>query len=1666
MPEVELADGTVVEFPDSMSPTEVQARARAITDFRQQHGRLPAKVSAKDQGDSFTAEGQGPERPKFKNVGDVATHGMKLVRGIKKGELDFDKLPDYDQLAALLANRQIKPSDLTPELKDVLGLPTSVMEKVRGAGASIKRGFEGSGEEGYMASIGRAGRRAHEAAKGVAGAPTEELPVTGKLSKAFEGTPVGKFGEFKVLGQAERALMLPFSAAVAASHPDPKQQEMNATLMNMGLMRAVPGEAGVAGPALPGAGRAARETLRQPFQATPEPAPPPTAPRAPLALPEGEIQGRGVRGMGGQSGFEILDAARQTRSQLPAGRVTPSLPSGEAQRALPAGGQGRVMDPAEVTRSMLPEGEVAPKPLALPTGAPDAADFTVLPPKSSRTETVGGQQTGFDILEQYGKGPSRPPGAPSRPPLALGTGEGGPPAELQPPPGATPPTGGSTTTLPGVPRPTGRVQSATDLLREVSSADPTVDPGALSRFVTKSGGIKPVGDAANLPARLKNPRGKTAAELAEALSEQTGRPISEGQLLDMLGKQREAGAYGAQQTRRTQQLRGAEAASLEQQAAEATAEKGTVPPAPPEHLGVSQADWDAMPTPQKKAIVDAFGKIDPALLAKLGAGGLGAGAGALLARKAAGEDVKGDGQHPMVGRLLNLLGAALAAAPMLAMAKGGRGPRQPSEPFFEKTKIGDQAVIPGAEGRNIPQGALQAGKAQRPVGDLPLFAQEATSAQPGLFDAVKKEPAPVAWMGHQQLPGGRPAMELWNLTRDIPGHPIGSTVSRDTLEAAGFEVPKRPSPPPGAGGAGQAALLGAGGAAAVGGAAAGASDSKRQEFLRRLGLLGGAALAAAPMVAGLIGGKNPGEAWRTPPNAAGVREYIGPPPPKGPAPPRVATPEMPAAPGPFAGVTPSVTDGSALRGLRDLTKSFASTILGRFEGWGPSGKEVSRLIQRVTNDTETFYGKHGTAILDALHRLSDAEKENFRLVAEGQAEPMNAKVAAAKALYDPVFGPQGVIPTEAQKRNIMQKFGDDQVQVFRPREQFFPREFDPAFVREVLQPGSQARERAIGQLAERQGVDADTAAVMLDEYFHARITRAGGRIMVLEPDRFVGGLERLRELDIDGYITNPETAVGIRLWKVARRFAEIDHYGLLDAEIGHHSGVFDPASGGMVQKPAGLIGDIQQGFGAREAEKAYIMFKRVVGKPPEATSMELLARRAMSVEAFTKLPLSFVVNLTQPSLTALRTGILNASRGYMEAVFHPRASAAAARELGTIADMSMREFYADLAGEGRTGKLLNAVLTPFNVSEKWNRITASNAGRAWAGKIDGWLTEGRRGEWMVRELERLNFTPREIASIKDQGKLSPADRERVAWSIVDQTQFLEKRARRSEFFSSSLGQAVGQFKGFSINTGRLMHQMVGQEALRNRDPRALASIAATLGLVFPIVGELGLDVRSALRGRSRDSTLEPEDLPRRLVEDFFAVGGFGLATDFLQAAGNGRRAVVDWLAGPALSDAGHAVESAVKLATAPFVEGGNVGKELHDTGRFLARQVPFVGPQLSEAMRTDHKAAADAEKTWQQRLGIDPIESRLRKAEAEERQRKGAQARANQLAAEGRYEDAQDVIEAWNNLHEARANLSPSSIQRRRAKAPIEGQDPLQRRVGGLPPAARARVLRDLQELR
>ena len=95
---------------------------------------------------------------------------------------------------------------------------------------------------------------------------------------------------------------------------------------------------------------------------------------------------------------------------------------------------------------------------------------------------------------------------------------------------------------------------------------------------------------------------------------------------------------------------------------------------------------------------------------------------------------------------------------------------------------------PTPEPPRVPEGATPA-KAIKPApAPSPQF--ELPPAAPGV-----PGPIPATWLGWQPRSKGAP-LALWNLTKDVPGHAKGSTVTAETLRSLGFEPPKPSEPPP------------------------------------------------------------------------------------------------------------------------------------------------------------------------------------------------------------------------------------------------------------------------------------------------------------------------------------------------------------------------------------------------------------------------------------------------------------------------------------------------------------------------------------------------------------------------------------------------------------------------------------------------------------------------------------------------------------------------------------------------------------------------------------------------------------------------------------------------------------------------------------------------------
>jgi hypothetical protein len=1628
MAQVRLPTGEILQFPDTMSEEEIQTRANHAWRYRSTFGRMPSRV---------TREGASTDVPQGRSLDDIVRSGMEVRRQIQRGQLTESKATDAERLARDIADRKIRPEDLTRDQKAILGMSQPWYSEIaRGFGENI--GPEGwKGSPGFLPGIGQAGRRGYEVLKNIWTMPVEDLPVAGRVQSLVEPPNAGPVTREVnrrlaggIIGLPERILMSP-GAIIPALHPDPKQQEILGGVANllMGELMARQG-AGV-----PITRRAAvrRQTAGEPPLTIEEPktlreelVPPPSM--------ETTAEGTRVRMRPTGPARVRTGQAEPIRIDIEQRMLPPAPPPAPGPLATePTGFE--ILSGVRRTREQLP-GEVGAAQRELPPARPIEREVQM------RSEGP----TGFEILR----------GARAEQPATIGRVG---PLEAPLPPRLAPPSEmtkmGEQGLIAGTPareiptRPTRAVVPQAESAGALFERPGPVQPGLPEPPVAPKG-------------LVWEPRPPSRGALNRFVSKDGRFVVDQAGPDTWTVQDRIAGGSGGrfatfQDARQWAQARQEQAV-------------GAAPPA--RGRSVSQ------PIRREPVSAEGLNLGDPDDLRKwiIGEGG--------LKRGPESASIKGvPGLFRKDGLAIDELAQRLAQTRGISAKQAENEIARTLENYGRLKEAKRRGELPGASRdlSDVRPGGMRddPGFQVRPDASLDsppakysraipeaewakLSPIDRTELMNSFDDLGRTNPELLAKLGALGL--GAAAVPA--ILRGLRGQPQDKAEGQhpligrllNTIKDLGARMARPPTSP----------LLTK--------EAARSDERRTQDRLKELGQL---AAAAIPMFGALgmgargIRGRGPLEPPPGVPRGAQVLEgppmsalretirpeVLRPEPPKGPpSPPRPPAME-PAEPSPWRGVSASSTTGAALRGIPDITRQAYSTILGRLEKWGPAGQEIARLMQRVAGDHDAFVGKHGDPIVRELKRLrlSPEEKENLVNATDLGEAPMNERVAGfIRNFYEPVFGVNGVIPEGADKRGVMTQAFGEEAKPFQAREHFYPHEFDPAFVRELLRPQTAARRNAIAQLVEREGVDAETAGVMLDDYFRSTVTRQGQRIVYMEPDRFVGGLERARELNIDGWIRDPEVALPIRVSGVGRRFAEIDHYGYNDAKIGESSRVAGRPGQGPT-KPVGLVGAIQHQFGSAEATKAFQLFKYVVGVPVEESNMQALARVVTTAEAFTKLPLAFVANATQPALTAFRTSLSTAARGFVDAVLHPSQSVLDARELGTIGRQSLRELHQEIRN-GYPSKLVDFALRPFSMAEQWNRIVSVNAGKAWSGKLDGWLRRGEREAFVRRELERLNFSAEEVADRMNAHQLRAGDETRIQWAVVDQTQFLATRARRTEGYYAHplLGPVLMQFKHFSINNGRLMRQMFATE-LRRGDPRSIANAVATLAVAFPLIGELALDTRAFLRGRSRETDI---DHPvSRVLEDFFAVGGFGLATDFVESlAHGGRAAAFSTIAGPGFTDAVTAADHLYRMGTALGGDAGEFKKASRNASRYLARQIPYVGPRLSEALRVDQKGEDAVASTWSERLGY---RTDFKRIALEDKQRKAVQAQANALAAQGRPDAAHALIDAWNIAHSsARAQLSAASITRRQHQAQ---QTPEQRRLGRLSPEARARLRRELE---
>ena len=253
---------------------------------------------------------------------------------------------------------------------------------------------------------------------------------------------------------------------------------------------------------------------------------------------------------------------------------------------------------------------------------------------------------------------------------------------------------------------------------------------------------------------------------------------------------------------------------------------------------------------------------------------------------------------------------------------------------------------------------------------------------------------------------------------------------------------------------------------------------------------------------------------------------------------------------------------------------------------------------------------------------------------------------------------------------------------------------------------------------------------------------------------------------------------------------------------------------------------------------------------------------------------------------------------------------------------SFRESFLDPYFRTPAGKAADTVLrvTGFSMVERWNRLWAFHASSNYAMKQ---LTKG--------VANRLKGNALDITRRRFQGmgqnfdelvKLAKAEPGRPAQQVesllmknemslmkdiglggVQQTQFLPDKTRLPTFWNTPAGRVAFQFKSFALNQARLVRDRVVAEAAKGNAAPLLYMMAT-----YPIGGEMVITLKQLIRDGELD---RPGSPLARYIEDFAAVGGFGLAGDLYRAATWGPEQLYRALVGPTAEDGAYALNALV-----------------------------------------------------------------------------------------------------------------------------------------------------------
>lgn len=325
---------------------------------------------------------------------------------------------------------------------------------------------------------------------------------------------------------------------------------------------------------------------------------------------------------------------------------------------------------------------------------------------------------------------------------------------------------------------------------------------------------------------------------------------------------------------------------------------------------------------------------------------------------------------------------------------------------------------------------------------------------------------------------------------------------------------------------------------------------------------------------------------------------------------------------------------------------------------------------------------------------------------------------------------------------------------------------------------------------------------------------------------------------------------------------------------------------------AAAVRNIALEKGQQDAEFAKEFLRIHNKRVTDATGVNKLFAYIRGFEVASKLDFATFANATQ-SVNTLLKGDLPSMFSALKQL-RTKEGQEFVRRSGAILDRII-ENNPEILGGGRAGKILN--FSGFNNVERFNRSLAALTGKNYAQIALARLRKSpgdKRARDFLKSLFPFSKTDDEVARMVQKG-FSDDEILDIGAKFAADTQFVIKAQNVPIWAKTGWGQLAFQFKSFAFNQLNFLIDQTFKELGRGNYTKAARNFAV-IGLVFPVVGEAKEALRNLIVGRVR----EEQPALERWKDNIAAIGAFGMASDFINAAGFGKTA--EFLLGPAGSD--------------------------------------------------------------------------------------------------------------------------------------------------------------------